>query len=270
MKVSVITINYNNVLGLEKTILSVINQTYKDFEYIAIDGGSTDGSKKIIEKYADDINYWISEPDSGIYNAMNKGIKQAKGEYLLFLNSGDYFCDEKVLFNIFHNRNYNTPLIRGNIIINSIRYNNGGYKEITIADLYESVLKHQSTFIYKDVFSEYGLYDEKYKIASDWKLFLQMLYKGTTSTYVDIDVSNFDLGGISTDSATAQLSNYERMNIIKEVLPYSISFDYDNFFKRKEEIDYTTNYYISYFILNNKFPKICFNILYKVYSLLGL
>ncbi len=91
MKLSIITVNLNNKDGLQKTIDSVISQTFKDFEWIVIDGGSTDGSKELIEKYSDYISYWVSEPDKGIYNAMNKGIKVAKGDYLEFLNSGDIF-----------------------------------------------------------------------------------------------------------------------------------------------------------------------------------
>ena len=89
-KLSIITINLNNAEGLRKTIPSVISQTYCDFEYIVIDGGSTDGSVDVIKKYADKLSYWVSEPDAGIYNAMNKGIRKAGGEYCQFLNSGDW------------------------------------------------------------------------------------------------------------------------------------------------------------------------------------
>ena len=101
MKLSIITINYNNKNGLQKTIDSVISQTFKDFEWIIIDGGSTDGSKELIEKYSQHITYWVSEPDKGIYNAMNKGIKVAKGEYLFFLNSGDYLVQPNTINQIF-------------------------------------------------------------------------------------------------------------------------------------------------------------------------
>ena len=87
MKLSIITINLNNAAGLRKTIQSVVNQTYIDFEYIIIDGFSSDGSIEVIKEYADRINYWVSEPDRGIYNAMNKGILKTSGEYIHFLNS---------------------------------------------------------------------------------------------------------------------------------------------------------------------------------------
>ena len=97
MKLSIITINYNNLAGLQKTIESVVSQTFRDFEWIVIDGGSVDGSRELIERYANSFSYWVSEPDKGIYNAMNKGIVVAKGDYLLFLNSGDWLCDEMAL-----------------------------------------------------------------------------------------------------------------------------------------------------------------------------
>ena len=97
MKFSIITINLNNKAGLTKTIESVILQTYTDFEYIVIDGDSMDGSKAVIQQYQDKIDYWVSEPDTGIYQAMNKGIKVAQGEFLLFLNSGDCLVSDKIL-----------------------------------------------------------------------------------------------------------------------------------------------------------------------------
>lgn len=99
MKISIITINFNNKDGIEKTISSVVAQTYKDIQYIIIDGDSTDGSVEVIKKYHEDIDYWISEPDKGIYDAMNKGILKATGDYVLFLNSGDYLSIEELLTN---------------------------------------------------------------------------------------------------------------------------------------------------------------------------
>ena len=97
MKYSIITVNYNNKEGLRKTIESVVRQTYRDFEFIVIDGGSTDGSTDILKEYDEQINYWVSEKDSGIYNAMNKGIKKSIGDYLIFMNSGDCFYQNDVL-----------------------------------------------------------------------------------------------------------------------------------------------------------------------------
>ena len=99
-KISIITINYNDKVGLKKTIESVINQTWRDFEFIVIDGGSTDGGKEILEQNSDKIDYWVSESDNGIFNAMNKGIKVATGDYLLFLNSGDWFYSSNVISDV--------------------------------------------------------------------------------------------------------------------------------------------------------------------------
>ena len=100
MKLSIITVNFNNVEGLRKTAESIVSQTFQDFEWIVIDGGSTDGSKELIEQYSDRIAYWCSEKDSGIYNAMNKGVRYAKGEYINFMNSGDCFADSSVLSDV--------------------------------------------------------------------------------------------------------------------------------------------------------------------------
>ena len=97
MKYSIITINYNNADGLRRTIESVVSQTYADYEYLIIDGGSTDGSVNAIKEYEDKISYWVSEKDGGIYNAMNKGVKVAHGEYLIFMNSGDVFYNDRVI-----------------------------------------------------------------------------------------------------------------------------------------------------------------------------
>ena len=97
MKISIITVVFNNKVGLEATIQSVINQTYNDIEYIIIDGGSEDGTKEILEQYSSNINYWVSENDNGIYHAMNKGAAKASGSYLLFLNAADVLADNKVI-----------------------------------------------------------------------------------------------------------------------------------------------------------------------------
>ena len=117
-KISIITINYNEKVGFEKTIKSVLNQSYQDFEFIIIDGGSTDGSINVIEKYKDSISYWVSEPDKGVYNAMNKGIRASKGEFVIFMNGGDCFNNDLVLeeiapmlndeFDVYYGNNYNS------------------------------------------------------------------------------------------------------------------------------------------------------------------
>ena len=143
MKLSIITINLNNRDGLQKTIDSVVSQTFRDFEWIVIDGGSTDGSKELIEQYADHFSYWVSEPDKGIYNAMNKGIKVAKGEYLQFLNSGDWLVDEKALERCFWHES------KADIAYGDLWFCNGEEKErykypnkLTLKYLYDFSLGH--------------------------------------------------------------------------------------------------------------------------------
>ncbi|MFT4805390.1 MAG: glycosyltransferase involved in cell wall biosynthesis, partial [Psychroserpens sp.] len=111
MKLSIITINFNNAVGLKKTIESVVNQTSNDFEYIVIDGGSNDGSVDVIKEYEAKVSYWVSEVDKGIYHAMNKGILLAKGDYLEFLNSGDILVNETVIQKIIPELNVGVEIL---------------------------------------------------------------------------------------------------------------------------------------------------------------
>ena len=121
--ISIVTVSYNAVLTIEQTILSVINQTYPNVEYIIIDGGSTDGTVDIIKKYANKIAYWVSEPDKGIYDAMNKGGLKATGDFIQFLNAGDWFENEYVIEKIFKDWYKRVDVIYGDMII---RRSDGG------------------------------------------------------------------------------------------------------------------------------------------------
>ena len=113
MILSIITVSFNNLDGLTKTTNSIIEQTFRDFEWIVIDGGSSDGSKEYLIKNSKYISYWCSEPDNGIYNAMNKGIMKAKGNYLLFMNSGDFLFNKHVLKKVFSSRHEKKLLCGG-------------------------------------------------------------------------------------------------------------------------------------------------------------
>jgi len=173
MKLSIITINRNNAEGLRKTIESVVCQTFTDFEYIVIDGASSDGSVDIIKKYADKISYWVSEPDNGIYNAMNKGIKVAKGEYLQFLNSGDWLFSNTILENVF-SLNRNEDFLYGNY------YDKSSDIFITPPILsafyfYKNTISQQCVFYKESLFSNYNLFNEENKVASDWEFFLKSI-----------------------------------------------------------------------------------------------
>lgn len=197
MKLSIITVNLNNREGLHKTIDSVVSQTFKDFEWIVIDGGSTDGSKELIGQYTDHFAYWVSEPDNGIYNAMNKGIKQSQGDYLLFLNSGDWLCKEDSLESIWDTEN----LPDADIIY--CTYGDGISwaipHRLTLDYFLDSSLFHQSTFIRRKLLEETP-YDENLRIVSDWKFFLdQIVLRNVSYHAVDLQLCHNQIGGISWD-----------------------------------------------------------------------
>ena len=246
MKLSIVTINYNNTEGLRKTLASVASQTYADIEHIIVDGGSTDGSVEVIREYEQSLASrlsplasrlkWVSEPDKGIYNAMNKGICMATGVYIEILNSGDILFDANVtqrmierLDQINSKREENVGILYGNMIKVNAQgkvVGKSGYTEYSLRQFYSSTLNHDCAYIRRDLFEEYGLYDEQLKIVSDWKWYLQAIGLGRVKPeYVDIDVTIFDDGGISETNIT--LRNAERRKVIEEVLPPAVLWDYD-------------------------------------------
>ena len=195
--ISIITVSYNAATTIEQTILSVINQTYPNIEYIIIDGGSTDGTIDIIKKYVDKISYWISEPDKGIYDAMNKGIKIASGEWINFMNCGDSFYSNTVIKEVFSKANLNSDIIYGNT---NLLYFVGNYIKFgdKVTDKNYMPFCHQSSFARTMLMKEYN-FDIQYKICSD-KNFFHLMYKANkTFEYVNITISNFDANyGISS------------------------------------------------------------------------
>lgn len=229
LKLSIITINLNNASGLRKTIESVVSQTFSDFEYIVIDGGSNDGSVDMIKEYSEKITYWVSEPDKGIYNAMNKGINKANGEYCLFLNSGDWLVDDNVIDSIFKN-DVSADILFGN----TIAINNDGTKlmkgpstgNISAYQLITNTLPHQGSYIKRSLFDIYGKYDECFEIVSDWKFFLEMiLFKNVSVHYINSVVSIIDPNGISNKKVDLDLS--ERKKILSGLFPKKVIEDYE-------------------------------------------
>lgn len=235
-KISIITINYNDAVGLEKTIKSVLNQDYSELEFIVIDGNSTDGSKLVIEKYRDKFHYSISEKDSGIYNAMNKGIKVATGDYLLFLNGGDVlieddkiltFCQEKLREDIIA---FDCYLEKNGQIVGKRTH----IEKPTLFYAYKKGFKHQSTFVKRSLFEKIGLYNENYEIASDYEFWIRsFLDSKTTSRSYQTPIAIFELGGISQNSDWSVehrqiekewLSNLMTdFRLIEKLLPYQNS-----------------------------------------------
>ncbi|MDD2728585.1 glycosyltransferase family 2 protein [Malikia sp.] len=218
-KISVITINLNNKNGLEKTIQSITKQTYDYFEYIVVDGLSTDGSLDVIEDHKHKITKKIIEKDSGIYDAMNKGIRMATGEYLLFINSGDWLVSEDTLALLVSYTNDDTDIIYGNLSFHDPSNGSetiGSYPEkLTFKYFTHRSLPHQATLIKSILFEEVGLYDTSYKIVSDWGFFCLAICKHQKSyKKIPLTVSNFPLDGIG--STQVNLRSQERKDFLEK------------------------------------------------------
>lgn len=207
MKISIITINWNNATGLEKTIKSVVEQTYKNIEYIVIDGASTDNSVEIIKKYETSLSYWVSEPDNGIYNAMNKGTQKATGDYCLFLNSGDKLIEPNIIKTITDKYQFTKDIISCDLL--SCRDNIINYKSapennyISLDFVTTNPIPHPSTFIRTNLIKKYP-YDETLKIAGDFVFFFDMLViKRTTYQHINKALSIFYKDGISSKNGNS-------------------------------------------------------------------
>lgn len=227
MKYSIITVNYNNREGLQKTIDSVICQTYKDYEFIVIDGGSTDGSVDILKRYDRNITYWVSEKDNGIYNAMNKGIAKATGDYLNFMNSGDCFYTSDVLeavanyqfeadFIVGKDYHYNNKLQRGHASIQPPR--------TTMIHFFIATLDHQSAFIKKELF-EGSPYDESHRLVSDWIFFTEKIVKENKKVqFIPDIICKREEGGLSEQQR--ERNRKEINEYLQQLLPYGVYQDY--------------------------------------------
>lgn len=229
MRLSIITINYNNAEGLRKTMESVLAQTYRNFEYIIVDGASTDGSLDVIRASVIQaealVIKWISEPDTGIYNAMNKGVKLCSGEYTLMLNSGDFLTNEHVIERIIPELE-ETDIIQGNIITEKKGkwWRNRGYgrSEISFLDVQRGYFLHQASFCKKSLFEKFGYFREDFRFVSDTAFFIKTLgYGGATFRYVDIDIANFDTNGFSssTDPIIRDAYRKEEQRMQEELFP---------------------------------------------------
>lgn len=195
--VSVITVVYNGATTLEKTILSVAGQTFRDMEYIIVDGGSKDATPDIIHKHSQSIHRWISEPDKGVYDAMNKGIRLAEGEWLYFLGSDDLFYDNNVLSVVFGAGSpSDADLVYGDVLSPSF---NGPYDgEFSYDKLLSRNLSHQAAFYKKSLFTRLGDYDQRYRMHADWDFNLRCFSDPAVRThYNNVVVATFGAEGIS-------------------------------------------------------------------------
>lgn len=200
MKLSIITICYNQP-DIAQTCESIVNQTFQDFEWIVVDGGSTDKTLDILEKYKKRINLLISEKDSGRYNAMNKGVKAANGEWIQFLNGGDYFSSNNVLQNVFENKTYNCDILYGymNLEDKSGNLSLCKYPEnIDMDYLMNDTISHPASFIKRNLFDKFGFYEEKYECVSDWEKWLCFASKNCSFEFVNEVIATFKNNGISS------------------------------------------------------------------------
>lgn len=246
-KITVITVVYNAVNKIEETILSVIYQDYENLEYIIIDGGSNDGTVEIIKKYTDKIAFWSSSKDSGIYNAMNKGIVKSTGTWINFMNAGDRYVDENVLSTIFKNKeNSDVDVLYGNSVLeksNKTLINQPVVKPIS--ELWKGpVFRHGAMFTKLKIHQTFPFkVEEKYKICADFDFIYSIFLKGFEMKYVNIEILVFEEEGISNNA----IRNLQFNRMI--LLSYKHSF-YQNIVSLLRTIMYST--YIFFINLKNR------------------
>lgn len=243
MKLSIITINYNNVQGLKKTLASVTAQTYRDIEHVIVDAASTDGSVDVIKEYADNADYpvsWSSKNDKGVYNGMNIGISRATGDYIQILNSGDVLAAPDVTDRMMREleKNEYPAIMYGNMLksydgkkIIRDTCGNGMYTPESFLYFYNGTLNHDCAYIKRDLFEKYGLYNEDMKICSDWEWYVKaIVLGGEKPVYTNIDVTIFDMNGVSESGGkNKELIEKERREYLEQILPPAVLHDYDQF-----------------------------------------
>jgi len=241
-KTSIITVNFNNLVGLKKTLDSVFNQTFKDFEYIVIDGGSTDGSTEYLERESRKIDYYISEPDSGVYNAMNKGMEKAKGDYIIFLNSGDHFFNKKVLEqSIQYLDNKDLVYFNLEVIEGGKAYTKKYPDMLSFSYFVKDTLPHPATFIKKEALIKYGPFDETMKIAADWKFFIDGICKYNLSYQrIDNTLTTFYLDGMSSNPKNRKIIFNEKQYHLKQEYPAYLR-DIDDILVKNDKLNSLRN-----------------------------
>lgn len=218
--ISIITVSYNAVNTIEETILSVINQNFEDYEYIIIDGGSTDGTKDIIEKYEDKISFWVSEPDKGIYDAMNKGVRYTEGEYIYFLGADDIFIDNLVLGKVNDFLINKSNVYYGNVIFKKRNKLYDG--KFNLFKIVTRNISHQSIFYPKKVYDEFE-YNTAYKIFADYDLNLKLFnHKLFQFEYMPLTIALFNDEGASGTNTLDINFEADRLIIIKRNFPYFV------------------------------------------------
>jgi len=224
--ITVVTVCFNALATIETTIKSVVEQKFDNYEYIIIDGGSTDGTVEVIKKHENNINYWISEVDKGIYDAMNKGLKASKGKYVYFLNSGDKFVDDKVLSAANTAiSNSSVDIICGKVLVTSdVQHENivttyPKYKtnETDFVKLFDSCFCHQALFVSKRAYLEVGGFDLNFKVFSDFFTMGRILNSGQSLAYCDLMIAFFNNNGVSSNWVNVRALESEKKEIFKKL-----------------------------------------------------
>ncbi|TXE17125.1 glycosyltransferase [Psychroserpens burtonensis] len=237
MLISIITINYNNLQGLKSTMNSVFEQSYKDVEYIIIDGSSTDGSKDFIESKKESLYYWVSEKDGGIYDAMNKGIEKATGDYFLFLNSGDWLVDNFVIEK-FVNFKPVEDIVYGDHFVDLNKKTLRKYmpKKMTIGTALTSTINHQSIFYSFRVFIN-NRYSLDHEILADWVLTNNaIIFNENTTRYIDLVICYYDINGVSSDFILRHLERNRYLKDHFDPLFLNLLKDYKRLHKKHETL----------------------------------
>lgn len=233
MKLSIVTINYNNKEGLRKTIDSILSQTYKEFEWIVIDGDSSDGSKELLEAYKDYFSYWCSEKDNGVYNAQNKGISKASGEYVNCMNSGDVFVNERTLQEVMQ-KQLVADVVYGDWVrceSNGLNYKKAPMK-MTKMFLFTDNVCHQSMFVKTKLLQKKG-FDESMKIFADWQRWRELICEGATFQYLDIPVCMYESGGLSD---TPSVQNEKERQMLRGLIPAELKDEVEEHARLKEKL----------------------------------
>lgn len=227
-QLTIITVNYNHRVGLARTLESVAEQTFRDFEHMVIDGASTDGSRELIAMQAQQLARWISEPDNGIFAAMNKGLALARGAFVFFLNSGDRFAGKKVLEEIFGGGEIREDLIYGDYFRDD---GMGNWKiwpqpeDLSVGYIFRKGLCHQTIFYRKDLFDELGGYDESLQVAADLEFNLRIFLAGKRARHYPLAVAYYEGRGISWKNK--EKLRQEKEMILRRHFPAVVWRDYE-------------------------------------------
>lgn len=216
VSLSIITINYNNRDGLSRTMASVREQTFADYEWIVIDGGSTDGSRDLIEENKDLFAYWCSEPDQGIYDAINKGIRHASGQYISCMNSGDSYFSSDTLSSVFASP-LTADIVYGDWfkVYPDRRVHCRMPFPLDFSIFYYHNICHQAMFVRTAALQEKG-FDLTYSVCADYARWMEMFFAGATFQRVDVIICSYDMTGVSSRAGSGW---EESQRIRREIIP---------------------------------------------------